>query len=121
MARVIGELEAEILASLREVEEAPTRDVVRRLGRRGTRVAYTTVSTSLARLFQKGLVRRRRESCQGGARYVYRGTDFERTYLKQLLQGVVDLFGPAGVVHLNEELAKLNPAEERELRRRLRL
>jgi hypothetical protein len=38
-----------------------------------------------------------------------------------LLRGVVSMFGPAGVVHLNEEIAKLNPSEERELRRRLEL
>jgi hypothetical protein len=38
-----------------------------------------------------------------------------------VLRGVVTLFGPSGVVHLNQELAKLKPAEERELRRRLKL
>jgi hypothetical protein len=29
------------------------------------------------------------------------------------------MFGPAGVVHLNEEIEKLNPGEEKALRRRL--
>jgi hypothetical protein len=67
------------------------------------------------------MVRRRRETCRGGERYVYRPVDFERRYLMSLLRGVVTLFGPAGVVHLNEELAKLRPEEEDELRRRLKL
>jgi len=31
------------------------------------------------------------------------------------------MFGPAGVVHLNEEIAKLKPSEEQELRQRLGL
>jgi len=31
------------------------------------------------------------------------------------------MFGPAGVIHLNEEIAKLDPSQEQELRRRLRL
>ncbi len=119
---MLGALETEVLASLRELEEAPARDVRSQLSHRGIRVAYTTVATILSRLWSKGLLRRRRESCRGGERYVYRTTDrLERRYLSNLLRGVVALFGPTGVVHLNEELAKLQPAEERELRRRLGL
>jgi predicted transcriptional regulator len=118
---VLGELETEVISSLRELGEAPARDVRSALEKRGTRVAYTTVATILSRLFAKGLVRRRRETCRGGERYVYRTADVEQKYLAGLLKGVVAMFGPAGVVHLNEEIAKLRPEEERELRRRLRL
>ncbi|MCI4365324.1 MAG: BlaI/MecI/CopY family transcriptional regulator [Thermoplasmata archaeon] len=118
---MIGTLETEVLGALRELDEAPARDVRRALEKHGTRVAYTTVATILSRLFEKGLVRRRRETCRGGERYVYRTADVEQKYLVNLLRGVVAMFGPAGVVHLNEEIAKLNPSEERELRRRLGL
>ncbi|MGI0133123.1 MAG: BlaI/MecI/CopY family transcriptional regulator [Thermoplasmata archaeon] len=118
---MIGTLEADVLSALRELREAPARDVRRQLESKGVKVAYTTVGTILGRLWTKGLVHRHREPCRGGERYVYRTEDFERTYLRGVLRGVVSLFGPAGVVHLNEELSKLNPAEERELRRRLGL
>ncbi len=118
---MLGSLESEVLRSLKELGEAPARDVRRQLERQGIPLAYTTVATILSRLHQKGAVRRRRESCRGGERYVYRPVDFERKYLAHLLKGVVEMFGPAGVVHLNEEIEKLQPAEERELRRRLRL
>ena len=118
---MFGSLETEVLGALRELKEAPAREVRRSLERRGVRVAYTTVATILSRLFEKGLVRRRRETCRGGERYVYRPADVEQKYLLNLLRGVVAVFGPAGVVHLNEEIAKLNPSEERELRRRLKL
>jgi len=118
---MIGTLEAEVLRSLRELEEAPARTVQDRLKVRGVRVAYTTVATSLSRLFDKGLVRRRREACQGGERYLYRSVNFEQKYLRDVLRGVVTLFGPSGVVHLNQELSRLRPGEERELRRRLKL
>lgn len=117
----LGSLEAEVLLSVQQLREAPARSVRDALADRGIRVAYTTVATILGRLWTKGMVRRRREACRGGARYVYRASDFERRYLRNLVEGVVALFGPAGVVHLNEELAKLDPTEERELRRRLRL
>jgi predicted transcriptional regulator len=118
---MLGSLETEVLAALRELEEGPAATVRSALDRRGTRVAYTTVATILSRLYEKGLVRRRREACRGGERYVYRPADVEQKYLRNLLRGVVAMFGPAGVVHLNEEIAKLNPSEERELRRRLGL
>jgi predicted transcriptional regulator len=118
---MLGSLETEVLLSLRELREAPARDVRRTLEKRGVRVAYTTVATILSRLFEKGLVRRRRETCRGGERYLYRPAEVEQKYLLNLLRGVVAMFGPAGVVHLNEELAKLNPSEEDELRRRLGL
>ncbi len=118
---MIGSLEADVLSSLRLLKEAPAREVRLALRERGVLVAYTTVATILGRLWTKGLVRRRREPCRGGERYVYRPVNFERKYLRGVLQGVVSLFGPSGVVHLSQELSKLNPAEERELRRRLGL
>jgi predicted transcriptional regulator len=118
---MLGRLETEVISSLRDLGEAPARDVRQSLQKRGTRVAYTTVATILSRLYAKGLVRRRRETCRGGERYVYRTADVERKYLVNLLKGVVAMFGPAGVVHLNEEIAKLDPHEEAELRRRLGL
>jgi len=118
---MLGALETQVLGALRELDEAPARDVRKALDGRGIRVAYTTVATILSRLYDKGLVRRRRETCRGGERYVYRTADVEQKYLINLLRGVVAMFGPAGVVHLNEEIAKLNPSEERDLRRRLEL
>jgi predicted transcriptional regulator len=118
---MLGSLEAEVLVSLRDLKEAPARSIRDDLDRRGIKVAYTTVATILGRLFEKGMVRRRRENCRGGERYVYRPSDFERRYLKQLLSGVVSMFGPTGVVHLTEELERLQPTEARELRRRLKL
>lgn len=118
---MVGSLEAEVLHALQELEEAPARTVRTHLEARGVRVAYTTVATILTRLFDKGLVKRRRETCRGGERYVYRAVDFERKYLVNLLKSVVTLFGPAGVVHLNEEIEKLRPEEADQLRRRLGL
>ena len=118
---MIGSLETEVLALLRKLGEAPARVVRAGLVGRGVRVAYTPVATILSRLHAKGLVRRRRETCRGGERYVYRTADVEQKYLVNLLRGVVAMFGPSGVVHLNEEISKLDPTQERELRRRLGL
>ncbi len=118
---MLGPLESEVLLALSALSEAPARAVREELDRRGIDVAYTTVATILARLHQKGMVRRRREACRGGERFVYRAADFERRYLRSLLEGVVELFGPVGVVHLNEELARKGPGGGRQGRRRLKL
>src|SRR5271169_4997037 len=115
---MLGSLESEVMASLTTTKEGSARDIRGALEDRGITVAYTTVATILSRLFEKGLVRRRRETCRGGSRYVYRAVDFERKYLRNLLRGVVTLFGPSGVVHLNEELARLRPSGDRSGRRR---
>jgi predicted transcriptional regulator len=118
---MLGSLESEVMSALRTQKEGSARDLRAVLRSRGVEVAYTTVATILSRLHDKGLVRRRRESCQGGSRFIYRPVDFERQYLRGVLKGVVDLFGPAGVVHLSEEMEKLQPAQKRKLRRRLGL
>ncbi len=118
---MLGPLESEVMTSLRRLGEAPARDVRSALAGRGIRVAYTTVATILGRLHEKGFVQRRRQTCRGGERYVYRSADVEQKYLINLLRGVVTMFGPAGVVHLNEEIAKLDPSQEEQLRRRLDL
>ncbi|MHB8351747.1 MAG: BlaI/MecI/CopY family transcriptional regulator [Thermoplasmata archaeon] len=118
---MLGSLESEVMASLRESTDGSARSVRQRLRQRGVEVAYTTVATILSRLYAKGMVRRHREPCRGGTRFVYRPVDFERRYLRAMLQGVVELFGPAGVVHLSEELEKVKPSEHRRLRRRLGL
>lgn len=117
---MLGALESEVLTSLRTSPDGSAREVRRTLERRGVTVAYTTVATILGRLYEKGMVRRRREPCRGGSRYVYRPVDFERKYLRHLLEGVVTLFGPSGVVHLDEELARLRPARAGRARRRSR-
>ena len=118
---MLGSLETQVMLALRQLEEAPAREVREHLAKSGVRVAYTTVATILSRLHEKGLVQRRREPCRGGERYVYRPAGGEQKYLVNLLRGVVAMFGPAGVVHLNEEISKLDPSQERELRRRLKL
>jgi predicted transcriptional regulator len=117
---VLGSLEADILLALRRLRTAPARDLRAELERQGVVVAYTTVATCLARLWEKGLVGRRAEPCRGGKRYVYESVDFERRYLENILKGVVSLFGEAGVVHLNEELARRQPAGRPDIESRAR-
>ena len=91
---MIGSLEAQVLLTLQRLKKAPARAVLEEFVRHHQPIAYTTVATVLGRLHEKGLVRRTREPCRGGERYVYQAVDFEHKYMVNLLKGVVSLFGP---------------------------
>jgi len=58
-APILGRREREVLAVLRELGSATVQQVARRLNRG---LAYTTVMTTLDRLFRKGLLERKKES-----------------------------------------------------------
>ena len=64
----LGRLEMAVLGLLDAGGELDVREVQRQLEVGGHAVAYTTVLTVLSRLFDKGVVERRKE----GRRYVYR-------------------------------------------------
>jgi predicted transcriptional regulator len=66
-ARQLGPLEVRLLTLLRDGEPAAVGALRDQLEREGTKLAYTTVMTVLARLHQKGLLKRRRD----GNRYLY--------------------------------------------------
>ena len=59
LAAPFGHLEEEVMQILWSCVEANVRDVVQRLERQ---LAYTTVMTTLDRLYKKGLLARRKES-----------------------------------------------------------
>jgi predicted transcriptional regulator len=67
LEREVGPLQMRILGLLGENTELSVADVQARLATAGNPVAYTTVMTVLARLHERGLVRRERS----GKRYVY--------------------------------------------------
>lgn len=85
----LGPREKQVLALLREAgEPRSTRDVLSDLRAEGGDVAYTTISTVLDRLADKGLVSRDREVQRGTSRYLYR---FEAgTHREPLVDDVVD-------------------------------
>lgn len=120
MPATLGSLESEVLASLRVLHRASAREVQASLESSGRPLAYTTVSTILGRLHAKGLVVRRRQRCRGGIRYRYHYRDIEKRYLDNVLAGVLRLFGPAGVVHLSEEIRQLDTTERQGDRRRMK-
>lgn len=102
----LGPREKQVLAILRRDDRGLTaREVLNQLDDAGTDIAYTTVSTILERLTDKGLVDRDQEKHAGSPRYRYR---FEsRTYRQVLVEDIVDdvatVLGPSGLALLADQ------------------
>ena len=100
----LGDLEAAVLGSVLKLNKASARQVARDLEpSRG--LAYSTISTTLDRLYKKGVLGREEEVGRGGGRYIYMIRSEEKIRGK-VVKGVVDrlltAFGPSVLSTLND-------------------
>jgi len=114
MLETLGPLEMQVLGLFDSAEPASVSDVQQRLAKGGAEYAYTTVMTVLARLSEKGVLRREKQ----GNRYYYRTTPRDRALKRGLLQKMQralfsDRVSPVAAL-LDEDLTR---AELLELRR----
>ena len=108
---IFGELEAEIMEIVWKLERASVRDVLTILAKK-REVAYTTVMTVMARLHEKGILKRALH--EGGA-YVYtpqkpRAQFFEdasKIFIEQLIRD----FGEIAVAQFFDVLERHDPAK----------
>jgi predicted transcriptional regulator len=107
--REAGELESEVLAALWASPRAMTPGDVRK--ELGGSLAYTTVMTTLARLFEKGLVARRRS----GRSYAYTPSVREADLAARRFRTMLDRGHDRDAV-LQGFVGELSPAEARVLR-----
>jgi predicted transcriptional regulator len=115
----LHELEAEVMEDVWAREgEVAVRDVMESLNRRTKKPrAYTTYMTILGRLYEKGLVTRRRE----GKTDLYRPTHTREEYADLRAHAVVDSlveqYGDVAFSHFARQMAQLDPARRRALQR----
>src|SRR5713101_4669944 len=112
----LGELEAAVIGSVVKLGRASARQVAAELEpSRG--LAYTTISTTLDRLFRKGLLAREEAIGRGGSRYIYR-VHSEDKIKGKVVKGFVDrlivAFGPSVISTL---LAYMDDIPKDQLRR----
>ena len=103
---VLGELEWRVLEVVWRLGRATVRDV---LGALGEERPYTTVMTTLDRLYRKGLLGRRKV----GRAYEYfprmtRG-EMGRSLARKALEHLLRLFGAPAVVYFVEALREVDP------------
>ena len=117
----LGELQSHILGSLQKLGKASVREVMEEIGRE-RKIAYTTVSTVLERLYRKGLVKRTKTTGRGGNRYVYSyaTTPGVRTSLvRRSLTQLVSAFGPSIIPTIYDSLDHISKEEAQELKRKV--
>ena len=100
----LGDLEAAVLGSVLKLNKASARQVAKDLEpSRG--LAYSTISTTLDRLYKKGMLARDEEIGRGGSRYIYM-IQSEEKMKGRVVKGFVDrlltAFGPTIISTLSE-------------------
>lgn len=115
----LGELEALVLKQVRELGKA-TPGEIHRAVRRESRVAYTSVTTTLYRLVEKGLLRADRLSEKKVLYSVAEGSPAYTAYAKTMADRLYNAFGRASLSYLVESAEGLAPEDLRALEERIR-
>lgn len=93
---MLGNLEREHLAIMCRLKRANSREIWAELIK-DKNLAYTTVSTTLERLFKKGYLKREIQFKKGGKNYVYIFKDTRKKFAKSLIDEFVYIFGKEAV------------------------
>lgn len=100
----LGELEAAVIGTVIRLGKASARQVAEDLEpSRG--LAYTTISTTLDRLFKKGMLARDEAVGRGGSRYIYRLHSEDKVkgrIVKGFVDRLVTAFGPSVISTLHD-------------------
>lgn len=118
----IGPFEAETLNVVKRLKKASARDVLRYFEGDGKKVAYTTVATTLSRLFEKNFLKRKHRKYRGGKQYVYyfaENSKKTRKIVDTSISRLVSAFGPSVVSSILESLEEVSPEKMAELKRRI--
>ena len=115
--KLLGELEAQVMSVLWEGGATTVRDVLAEVNRERQRpIAYTTVMTVMARLADKGLLRRRLV----GKTHHYEPAQTREQFLsessREVVKALVADFGEVAIVQFLEQIERLDPARMERLR-----
>ena len=118
----LGDLEAAVLGSVLRLKNASARQVTKDLeSSRG--LAYTTISTTLDRMYKKGILVRDEEIGRGGSRYIYT-IHSEEKVKGRVVKGFVDrlltAFGPTVISTLNDYVDEIPKDELKRLEEKVR-
>jgi predicted transcriptional regulator len=106
LARLFGELEAQIMEAIWHLEVASVQDMCDHLGE----VNYKTIMTVMNRLVQKGVLTRRRQ----GRAFVYRPAADRDTFLSRVFRsvahGLLGDFGELALAQIVETAGEVDPA-----------
>ncbi len=112
---VLGPLGAAIMRILWSEDDAALATVIERLREGQRRPAYTTVTTILSRLRERGLVERTRRGRAAVYRAIVSEPDLVDASSEQAVDKVIARFGDAALRHFATRLSDIDPSLRREL------
>ncbi len=105
----LGPLERDVLDTLIKEKETSAKTIYNKLKKK-RKTALSSVCVMLDRLYVKGLVTRKTESCRGGFRYIYEAKNTNEAYERAIIDGTVKnlmkKFGSTAVAYFNEKFGK---------------
>jgi predicted transcriptional regulator len=117
----LGPLEKDIMEIFWTSEKNDARTIYERLNK-SRDIAYTTVNTTLSRLYEKKLLRRRTVKGRGGLRYIYWSSDSKKEYVRSTIDDTIGIllsqFGKATIQYFSDNF-NLSKDDIRVLERRL--
>jgi predicted transcriptional regulator len=113
--RLLGDLEAEIMEVMWRRERSTVREVREELRRR-RELAHTTVMTVMARLAEKGLLRRERAGRAHAYEVALTPDAFVRGASQRLVRTLIVDFGDVAIAAMAEELERVDPGRLDRLR-----
>ena len=118
----LGEPEAAVIGSVIRLGKASARQVADHLEpSRG--LAYTTISTTLDRLFKKGVLTRDEAVGRGGSRYIYRLHSEDKVkgrIVKGFVDRLVTAFGPSVISTLHDYMDEIPQDQLKRLEEKVR-
>lgn len=112
----LHEVEAQVMEEVWRRGEATVRDVLQALNKGKKERAYTTIMTIMARLDEKGLLKRQKD----GKTYLYRPSMSREDYFEARAERQVDDlvadYGDVALVHFARQLGTLDPKRRAQLR-----
>lgn len=118
LKRVLGELETAVLERIWGRENVAVRDVFNELQQERD-IAYTTVMTTMDRLWRKGLLSRVKDRNAYLYSPVYSKKRLVQNYINQVLDSILPDITEPSLAHFVSNLEKVNPALLSELKKLL--
>jgi len=105
IAKTLSPLEKDILSEVEQDKKFSAADIYRTLSKK-RKVAQSSVSVLLDRLFKKGLLQRETETTRGGIRFLYtldiNREKYERKVVENTVNALIQKFGSNAIAYFNE-------------------
>ncbi len=118
--KILGELESEIMDIVWMNDQASVRFVLLKL-EKSRKIAYTTVMTVMARLYDKGILKRKMD--KSGA-FIYIAVKDKKSFLanasEKIIKNFLKQYGEVAVAQFVDVLETYNPKQSEEWKSKLR-